>query len=109
VNPRLRTFFAVWFVVQIVLPFTAPLHTCDLRDILGPQSHDSASRSAKSSTPTAAMESEPEADAFVSPLAASALRISATELVRSDVSARAFAFTFALTSSPHVQQTVLRL
>jgi len=109
VNPRLKTFFAVWFVVQIVLPFTAPLHTCDLRDIFGTQRQDAASHSGKSSMPTTAAESESEADAFVSPLAASALRVSASELVRSDSSARAFVFAFDLTSSPHVQQTVLRL
>jgi len=109
VNPRLKTFFAVWFVVQIVLPFTAPLHTCDIRDIFGTQRHDNASRSGNSSMPTAAAEFESEADAFVSPLAASVLRLSATDLVRSDVPARAFLFTFDLTSSPHVQQTVLRL
>jgi hypothetical protein len=44
---------ALWFVLQIVLPFTAPLQTCDLRDLFGPQRHDHTSTPPEScSTPT---------------------------------------------------------
>jgi hypothetical protein len=39
-SPRLKRIIAVWFVLQIFLPFTAPLQTLALGDLL-PASHQS--------------------------------------------------------------------
>ena len=36
---RLKSLIALWFVLQVVLPFTAPLRTGDLRDLLGTRQH----------------------------------------------------------------------
>src|SRR5262245_10781162 len=36
---RFKIVVALWFVVQITLPFTAPLQTVDLTDLFGQHSH----------------------------------------------------------------------
>jgi hypothetical protein len=107
VSPRLKHFLAIWFALQIVLPFTAPLHTCDLGDLLGVK-HSAAPMSA--TTPMAANEAEADTNLFVSPIAASTL--SAFAIV-ADVSRFALsgadAASFDIPSSPQVLQTVVRV
>ncbi len=47
---RLSQLIALWFVVQIVLPFTAPLQTLDLHDLFGGAAHHSDRAAPESST-----------------------------------------------------------
>ena len=47
-SSRLKSVIALWFVLQIVLPFTAPLQTCSLGDLL-PTSHQRGALSPESS------------------------------------------------------------
>ena len=111
-NHRLKILLAVFFVVQIVLPFTAPLHVCDLNDLFGSSaSHEEpGSQQNNPFTPTPANEAEPETDVFVSPLAAFTLSASVALITESDQAAgSAWIATIASSSSSHVRQTVLRL
>jgi hypothetical protein len=50
VGRRLSQLIALWFVMQIVVPFTAPLQTLDLRDFLGKTKSHTAQRTPESST-----------------------------------------------------------
>src|SRR5262245_41716729 len=69
--PRL---LAVWFIVQIVLPFTAPLQACDLADLLGHGSRPhSATAPESSSVPTT-----DAVELFLSPVDPDVLRASTT-------------------------------
>jgi hypothetical protein len=107
VPQRLKSLIALWFVLQIVLPFTAPLHTCGLPDLLGAGQHQ------KSDWPASApltSEANPVTNWFVSPLAASALRASTgLAVVCRAATCAPFMSAFDPTPSPQVQQTVLRL
>jgi hypothetical protein len=47
---RLTQLIALWFVVQIVVPFTAPLQTFDVHDALGGTTPRSAQSTPESST-----------------------------------------------------------
>ena len=112
VNHRLKSLIAVFFVVQIVLPFTAPLHVCDFNDLFGAAaSHEEpGSQQNHPLSPTPAKEAEPETDTFVSPLAAATLSASVALVVESGERAgRLSSAVVDATSSPHVQQTVLKL
>jgi hypothetical protein len=79
-----RKVVALWFVLQIVVPFTAPLQTCDVRDLLGPPQHGTQSTSTSPesfSTPTLndpdiARHIQPTACSFPSQVAPSRLGIS---------------------------------
>ena len=107
---RVTRILSLWFVLQIVLPFTAPLQTCDIRDLLGaPVRHHGPASPESSSTPTSS-EADSEAYSFTSPLAGGTLRVS-TALAVTDRSAAdgPFVPAFLLATSPGVQQTVLRL
>jgi hypothetical protein len=109
-SSRLKSIIALWFVVQIVLPFTAPLQTCDLSDLLGAKNHHSVPVSPESSTTPTTAETEADANSFVSPIEPSALRLS-TGLVAPDeltASGPAVAST-ELSPSPQVQRSILRL
>ena len=111
-NHRLKSLIAVFFVVQIVLPFTAPLHVCDLNDLFGAAANheEPGSQQNHPLTPTPAKETEPETDAFVSPLAAFTLSASTALVNASDEPAgRPWSAIIDATSSAHVKQTVLRL
>jgi hypothetical protein len=50
VSRRLNQLIALWFVLQIVVPFTAPLQTLDIRDFLGGTTSRPAQRAPESST-----------------------------------------------------------
>jgi len=109
VPKRLRSIRAIWFVTQIVLPFTAPLQTCDLAGLLG-KGHERGRTSEESTATPLTSEAESEANSFDSPLAASALRASTSlAVVCQAVTAGPIVSTFDLSPSPQVQQTVLRL
>jgi hypothetical protein len=109
-SSRLKSVVALWFVLQIVLPFTAPLQTCDLRDLLGMKDRHGAPVSPESSnTPTTA-DTESDANSFVSPIEPSALRAS-TGLVVSDdlMTAGPIVAGSELVPAPQVQRPILRL
>jgi len=107
VSSRLKNILAIWFVLQIVLPFTAPLHTCDLGDLLGLKS---STTPISTTTPMAANEATSDANSFVSPIAFSTLRVFT---MVADVSRVALGGPlmglFDLPSSPQVLQTVVRV
>jgi len=112
VKHRLKCLIAVFFVVQIVLPFTAPLHVCDFNDLFNAAaSHEEpGSQQSHPLWPTPAKEAEPETDAFVSPLAAATLSASVALVVASGRGAGRLPIAIVdAASSPHVQQTVLKL
>jgi biopolymer transport protein ExbD len=103
--PRLKSVIAVWFVLQIILPFTAPLQTLALGDLLPTQHHSSTALPHESSAtplPVAAAGSFAASQSFALPASISlafaprvALRGSLTSIV--DV------------SPAPIRQTVLRL
>jgi hypothetical protein len=105
VSSRLKYVLAIWFVLQIVLPFTAPVHTCDLRDLLGLERG-----AAPISTTTPMAASEADVSSFVSPIPSSTLR---SFTMVADVSRVAlggpFTGSFDVPSSPQVLQTVVRV
>ena len=106
---RLNIFFALWFVTQIVLPFTAPFQACNLPDLLGSHGHGTQASHESSDLPTPDDANAPT-HAIVSPLSGLALRESITVGVAPAVVAAAPAVqVFTLPSSPRVQQTVLRV
>ena len=106
---RLRSILAIWFVTQIVLPFTAPLQTCDLAGLLG-KGHEHGRTSEESTATPLTSEAKSETYAFVSPLAVLALRVSTSLAgVCQAATAGPIVSTFDLSPSPPVQQTVLRL
>jgi hypothetical protein len=104
-SSRLKSVIALWFVLQIVLPFTAPLQTCSLGDLL-PTSQQGALSHESSATPLLV---DAGIRSFVSPLEASALRASVSLVPAPRVLARG-PRVWPLDSSPlSSQQTVLRL
>jgi hypothetical protein len=108
-SPRFKRLIALWFVVQIVLPFTAPLQTCDLSDLLGTRGRHQAPVSPESSsTPTT--ETEADANAFISPIEASALRASASLVTPNELIAAAPIIAVSeLSPAPQVHRSILRL
>jgi hypothetical protein len=113
---RLKSVIAVWFVLQIVLPFTAPLQTCALIDLLpASTSHSGHSDGAplphESVATPVLVEAACARTLASSPVKAITLR-AATELTpaRSGVATRwQAASTIRVLQLQPVQQTVLRL
>ena len=106
---RLQQVIAWWFVLQIVLPFTAPLQTLELRDLFGIRDHHASTSSPESTTtptitearsdvPTVSVLTVTTADRALTP---SVLHESSTRVVRQ--TAR------HLLPGPQVQRSVLRL
>jgi hypothetical protein len=108
-SSRFKRLIALWFVVQIVLPFTAPLQTCDLVDLLGHRAHRSAPASPESSSMPTTSETEANANAFVSPIEPSALRVSAGVITLHELAAGPVLATSRLSPAPQVQRSILRL
>ena len=110
--PRLKSVVAVWFVLQIVLPFTAPLQTCALADLLPASS--SHSEGAPLPHESSAMPLLVEA-AIDRSLASSPVKVLVLPAAVPLTSARGVVatglrpFTIAVSSLQPVQQTVLRL
>jgi|SRR5262245_13315620 len=99
---------AVIFIVQIVLPFTAPLQIVDLCDLFAVQVHRSSSPS-PSMTTLAMSEATPETAgmSLIAPATTSGVvSTPAPALLSTRVSS---ASTSSLFSAPQVQRTVLRL
>ena len=105
-SSRLKSVIALWFVLQIVLPFTAPLQTCSLGDLLPTSQHRGALSHESSATPLL-VNARPRS--FSSPLDASALGASVSLVPAPCVLARG-PRVWPLDASPlSNQQTVLRL
>jgi hypothetical protein len=111
VPQSLKTILALWFVLQIAVPFTAPLKTCEFSDLFGTRNHHGGTSTPESTTtPLPANETGPNQHGCVSPLEVSVLRVSTTLAVihRVALSGPLMA-VLDLSPSPYVRQTVLRL
>jgi hypothetical protein len=106
VTASLRTFFALWFISQIVLPFTAPLQTCDLRDLLSGHNHSAQTPHESSAVPTA--EDASASAVLVWHLGPLGLCETERDLAVRRRAAAVFE-SVDLPTSPQVRQTVLRL
>ena len=102
---RLKSIVSIWFVVMIVLPFTAPFHNCDLSDLFR------IPGAAASESAVMPVTSEVKAgDSFTSPIDASVLRASSSvAVVRALALSGPLMVSFDLSPSPQVQQAVLRV
>ena len=105
---RLRQILAWWFVLQIVLPFTAPLQTLDVLDLFGTKSQH-ATTSSPESTTTPTMREASTALSIVSVLTPTTLGGDAVAVTRIDASPRASLVAARLLPAPQVQRSVLRL
>jgi len=109
VTPRLKKIVSCWFVLQILLPFTAPLQTLDLHDLFGTKSTHSTPASPESTT-TPTMSDASAATAFVALLAPTTLCACAVSSAVTDAAhRRPLSSMFSLPSAPQVQRSVLRL
>ena len=107
-SKRLQQILAWWFVLQIVLPFTAPLQTLDVLDLFGTKSQH-ATTSSPESTTTPTMREASTALSIVSILTPTALRGDAATNARLAPSARVSLVSARLLPAPQVQRSVLRL
>jgi len=107
-SKRLRQIVAWWFVLQIVLPFTAPLQTLDVLDLFGTKSQH-ATTSSPESTTTPTMREASTALSIVSILTPSAFLSDALAAATIDTSARVTLVSARLLPAPQVQRSVLRL
>ncbi|HUK36968.1 MAG TPA: hypothetical protein VLV86_23800 [Vicinamibacterales bacterium] len=106
---RLRQLVAWWFVLQIVVPFTAPLQTLELRDLFGATHHHSTTSSPESTTTPTISEASP-AMAMVSVLTSTTLRGATAAAIVIEGSMRGSATSARhLLPAPQVQRSVLRL
>jgi len=107
-SKRLRQLIAMWFVLQIVLPFTAPLQTLDVHDLFGVTNHHGAASSPESTTtPTMSASQATAAVSAMTPIAVEdALRTSAPVALTTRGSRASDA---RLLPTPQVQRSVLRL
>ena len=102
-SSRLKRIVGIWFVVQIVLPFTAPLHVCGLRDLLHIP-YDAANQVMPLS------EGASDTESFTSPFDGAALRASASLVtVPEDFTSGPHLTPFDLSPSPQSQPAVLRV
>src|SRR5215831_15727279 len=107
-SKRLRQILARWFVLQIVLPFTAPLQTLDVLDLFGTKSQH-ATTSSPESTTTPTMREASTALSIVSILTPTMLGSVDAAAATLDTSARVSLVTARLLPAPQVQRSVLRL
>ena len=96
------------FIVQIVLPFTAPLQTLDVLDLFGTKSQH-ATTSSPESTTTPTMREASTALSIVSILTPTALGGNAPVAATLETSARVLLVSAQLLPVPQVQRSVLRL
>ena len=105
---RLKILVAWWFVVQITLPFTAPLQTVDLTDLFGHRSQQQVTQLTPelSSVPTPARR-----PTIATPLKASTLSPVAFVLTvpRELAIGRRGTPALGFITSPRLQQSVLRI
>lgn len=107
-SKRLRQILAWWFVLQIVLPFTAPLQTLDVLDLFGTKSQH-ATTSSPESTTTPTMREASTAISIVSVLTPTTLGSGDAAAATLDTSARVSLVSARLLPAPQVQRSVLRL
>ncbi len=106
---RLKQLVAAWFVLQILMPFTAPLQTLDIRDLFGGKTHTAAPVSPESTT-TPTMSEASMMSSVVSLITPAALHAPASALVVHDTTSRGpLASALDLAPAPHAQRSVLRL
>jgi hypothetical protein len=105
---RLQQMVACWFVLQIVLPFTAPLQSLELRDLFGDTHHHRTTRSPESTTTPTIGEAAPVDS--VSLLTSTAMNRSESSFVSPLTSIRGpLTSAYTLLAAPQVQRSVLRL
>ena len=105
---RLRQILAWWFVLQIVLPFTAPLQTLDVLDLFGTKSQH-ATTSSPESTTTPTMREASTALSIVSVLTTTPLRGDAAAAAMLETSPRISLTSARLLPASQAQRSVLRL
>jgi hypothetical protein len=105
---RLRQLLAWWFVLQIVLPFTAPLQTLDLRDLFGAKSHHTTTSSPESTT-TPTMSGAFSGISLVSILTSPMLRGNTTAAAAIETTLGGSVMSSAPLLAPQAQRSVLRL
>ena len=105
---RLKSIVSCWFILQIVLPFTAPLQTLDLHDLLGTKSTHSTQASPESTT-TPTISEASGATAFVALLAPTLCACEVSSAVADAAHRRLPLLASGLPSAPQVQRSVLRL
>jgi predicted secreted protein len=108
VTVRLKHVLSWWFILQIVLPFTAPLQTLELRDLLGTRSPHSAPASPESTTTPTVSEVRTNTSA-VGLMPAMLGPSTAVVVIHALVIQRPLTPVLSLSSSPHHQLSVLRL
>jgi hypothetical protein len=109
VRVRLNQLVSWWFILQIVLPFTAPLQTLDFHDLFGTTSHRAAQKLPESTTTPTISES---GTAFSLAAISADAPFSTARRVVVIVAMPSFGPIVpehAPVSSPQVQQSVLRL
>ena len=105
---RLRQLIAMWFVLQIVLPFTAPLQTLDVHDLFGGKNHHAGPSSPESTTtPTMSTSQATAAVSALTPMAVEGARRASAPFALTARGSRAF--EARLLPTPQVQRSVLRL
>lgn len=106
---RFQQLIAVWFVLQIVVPFTAPLQTLDLHDLFGGTTH-SHSRSSPESSTTPTIRDTSSTSVLGSLVGPAALRLCVTIVELRDVSFGRVVAPFAdPPAPPFVQPLALRI
>jgi len=108
-SSRLKNVIALWFVLQIVLPFTAPLQTLALCDLFPvPHHHGTPVSQESSATPT--LRTDTAGVTLVSLLEASTLRVSTPLVAEPPIASRGLtASVFQYVPLPPARQTILRL
>jgi len=106
-STRFKIVVALWFVVQITLPFTAPLQTIDLTDLFGQHSHHQTTQLTPESCSIPTTARRPT---IIAPLKAATLSTAAPVLpLPSERCARPGTSALGFMTSPRHQQTVLRI
>ena len=109
-SSRLKNLIALWFVLQIVVPFTAPLQTLALSDLFPAAHHHQSTPISQESSATPTLRTDVAGGTLVSSLDASPLRVAMLLVVAPRIASRRLVGSaFQLVPLPRVQQTILRL
>lgn len=105
---RLHQLIACWFILQIVLPFTAPLQTLELHDLFGTKNHHAVTSPESTTTPTMSdASSAAGATSLLTPFEADGVLLTSAVGVLS--TRGLFTLSRRLVPTPQVQRSVLRL
>lgn len=106
---RLKNLIALWFVLQIVVPFTAPLQTLALSDLF-PGAHHHSAPISQESTATPTLRTDVAGGTLVLSLDPSPLRAATLLGVAPRIASRRLVGSaFQFVPLPRAQQTILRL